>query len=129
MQTFEGLGPEEARAFAEPWLRAWTGNEPDRLLAFYTPDAHYSDPAVPQGLDGHAAMRAYFVKLLRRHPSWVWRQTRSTPMANGFVNFWKAHVPLADGRAVDIEGVCLVHIRDGLIARNDVYFDPRPLEG
>jgi hypothetical protein len=129
MRTFDGVGPDEARAFAERWLPAWTGNDPDHLLSFYTSDAHYSDPAVPHGLVGHDAIRMYFVKLLRRHPAWVWKQTSSIPMASGFVNLWQAHVPLTAGRATDIAGVCLVHVRDGLICRNDVFFDPRPLDG
>jgi hypothetical protein len=123
METFIGVGVHGARAFAERWLPAWTGNNPDRLLAFYSNDAHYSDPGVPNGIQGHEALRGYFVKLLRRNPDWRWTQTGSIPMLDGFVNLWHAHVPVGDGRSVDIAGCCLVHLRDGLIFRNEVFFD------
>ena len=46
---FEGLDAREARAFAEKWLPAWTGNDPERLVSFYTDDGQYSDPAIPVG--------------------------------------------------------------------------------
>ena len=45
----QGMDADEARAFAEKWLPAWTGNQPERLAAFYAPDALYSDPAIPDG--------------------------------------------------------------------------------
>ena len=73
--TFEGMTPEEARRFAERWLPAWTGNDPELLASFYADDAFYCDPAIPGGVSGRE------------------------------------------------EGVCTVQMRDGLIARNEVYFD------
>ena len=47
---FHGSNPSEARAFAERWLPAWSGNRPERLASFYAPDAVYSDPAIPAGV-------------------------------------------------------------------------------
>jgi hypothetical protein len=52
---FTGLAEAEARAFASRWLPAWTGNDPERL-ASYTEDAFYSDPAVPDGIEGRDAL-------------------------------------------------------------------------
>src|SRR4051812_35478648 len=49
--SFEGLDAGEARAFAERWLPAWTGNDAERLAAFYAPDAHYRDESIPDGID------------------------------------------------------------------------------
>ncbi|GEM_PF-6620569 len=42
--------PQEAKAFAEKWLPAWTGNNPELLASFYTEDAFYSDPVIPRGV-------------------------------------------------------------------------------
>lgn len=36
MRALQALGATEARAFAERWLPAWTGVDPERLVAFYT---------------------------------------------------------------------------------------------
>jgi len=119
---FTGLDADQARAFAERWLPAWTGNQPERLAAFYSEDAFYSDPAIPQGVRGRAALTAYFRRLLARNPAWVWTHRGSVPMADGFANLWHATIP-AGGRTVEVDGLCTVQLRDRLIYRNEVYFD------
>lgn len=120
---FEGLGADEAVEFAGRWLPAWTGNDPERLASFYTEDTFYSDPAVPDGVQGREALTAYFRALLARFPDWVWTNTEAIPMEGGFLNFWHATIPMEEELTVECDGVCTVQLRDGLIARNLVYFD------
>ncbi|MCA9689525.1 MAG: nuclear transport factor 2 family protein, partial [Myxococcales bacterium] len=120
--NFTGTDPEAARAFASRWLPAWTGNDPARLAAFYTDDAFYADPVVPGGVVGKPALLAYFTRLLRANPAWVWTQRRAAPMAGGFINYWRATIPVG-ARALEVDGVCLVHLRGELIERNEVFFD------
>jgi predicted SnoaL-like aldol condensation-catalyzing enzyme len=122
MTGFEGLGPADAKEFAESWLPAWTGNDPERLAAFYTDDAFYRDPAVPDGVHGKEALVAYFTALLARFPDWEWTNTGATPTEGGFLNHWHATVPVG-GRVVECDGVCTVRLREGLIERNEVFFD------
>jgi hypothetical protein len=117
------LSTTEARAFAERWLPAWTGNDPELLVRFYAEDAFYSDPAVPQGVQGKAALLAYFRKLLAYNPAWVWTQIEGIPMEGGFLNKWLARIPVRD-KTPEIVGVCLVQLNSaGKIERNEVYFD------
>ena len=116
------LHPDEARRFAERWLPAWTGNRPELLASFYSDDAFYADPAVPQGVRGRERLLAYFRRLLARNPDWVWTQRGSIPLAGGFLNEWHASVPVGDTR-IEIDGVCTVQLRESLIYRNEVYFD------
>ena len=120
---FDGLSKDEAVAFAERWLPAWTGNDPERLASFYAEDCFYSDPAVPDGIEGREALTAYFRVLLDRFPDWVWTNTEAIPLEGGFLNFWHATIPMEGELNVDCDGVCTVQLRDGLIARNQVYFD------
>jgi len=120
--NFLGMGAEEAKAFAERWLPAWTGNDPNRLAAFYTDDVVYSDPAIPSGVRGRSELVAYFTKLLVHNPNWVWSHTRSIPIVDGFLNFWHPTIPAAH-RTVEADGVCTVQIREGLIYANHVFFD------
>jgi hypothetical protein len=122
MSEFNGFTPAEARRFADRWLPAWTGNDPARLVSFYCDDAFYADPAVPGGIHGRAALLGYFTKLLGRFPQWVWTQARATPLERGFLNHWKAEIPIGDRRVV-ATGVCTVQLREGLIERNEVFFD------
>jgi ketosteroid isomerase-like protein len=74
-----------AAQFAQRWLPAWTGNDPDRLAAFYSEDALYVDPGIPAGARGKAELLAYFRKLLAHNPDWVWTQLEAIPLADGFL--------------------------------------------
>ena len=70
-----------AKALCNRWLPAWTGGAKavDSLLACYTPNAFYLDPVRPNGLNGHAEMRAYFEKLLAKYPDWRWEAEEIFP--------------------------------------------------
>ena len=119
---FHGLDASEARAFAERWLPAWSGNRPELLASFYTEDAFYSDPAVPAGVRGREALLAYFRRLLAHNPRWVWTQRDAIPLRDGFLNLWHASIPVGE-RVLEVDGVCTVQLRDGRIAANQVFFD------
>jgi hypothetical protein len=117
------LTAPEAKQFADTWLPAWTGNDPERLASFYAEDALYVDPGVPLGVRGRLALVEYFRKLLGYNPNWVWTQLEAIPMEAGFLNKWSAVIPVGNG-TLQITGVCLVQLNaQGQIRRNEVYFD------
>ncbi len=117
------LSAHEARSFAEEWLPAWSGNNPELLASFYSEDAFYLDPAVPNGVRGKPALLAYFKKLLGYNPYWVWSQIEAIPLEHGFLNKWLAKIPIGEA-TLDVVGVCLVQFDEaGKIRRNEVYFD------
>jgi hypothetical protein len=117
------LTPDEARRFAAEWLPAWTGNDPERLASFYSEDAFYLDPAIPDGVQGKAALLAYFRKLLAYNPEWVWTHLEGVPLEDGFLNKWLAVIPVG-AEKLEVRGVCSVQLdADGKIRRNEVYFD------
>lgn len=114
---------EQAREFAARWLPAWSGNQPEQLASFYSEDTFYSDPGIPEGVKGRAALTAYFRKLLAQNPDWVWTQLEGIPMEGGFLNKWQARIPVG-AKLLEVVGVCLVQLDgQGLIRRNEVYFD------
>jgi hypothetical protein len=92
------------------------------MAGFQTSTEAYSDPAIPNGLRGRQALLAYFTKLLGRNPDWVWVHRGSVPMEDGFLNLWRASIP-ARRRPVEVDGVCAVQLREGLIYANHVFFD------
>jgi hypothetical protein len=113
----------EARQFAEKWLPAWSGNNPELLASFYSEDAFYLDGGVPDGVKGKPALLAYFRKLLANNPHWVWSQIDGIPLEDGFLNKWLAKIPVGS-IVLEIIGVCLVQLDSaGKIRRNEVYFD------
>jgi hypothetical protein len=113
---------EEAREFAARWLPAWSGNNPRKLAAFYTDDLFYSDPTLPNGVTGKDAFIRYLSKLLANNPDWIWTHNSSIPLQDGFLNKWRLDAPVGD-QLITCPGVCVVQMRDGLIYRNEVYFD------
>lgn len=117
------LTASEARAFADEWLPAWSGNNPELLASFYSDDAFYLDPAIPSGVRGKPALLAYFHKLLGYNPKWVWSHLEGIPLEDGFLNKWRAMIPVGS-KALEVVGVCLVQFdAAGKIRRNEVYFD------
>ncbi len=121
------LTKEQAAEFAGRWLPAWSGNDPEKLAAYYSEDAFYLDPAMPEGVKGKGALLKYFSRLLGHNPDWVWSQIEGIPMEGGFLNKWLAKIPVGE-KVVERVGVCLVQFdQAGLIRRNEVYFDPAPL--
>lgn len=118
---------EQAREFASRWLPAWTGNDPHRLVSFYSDDAFYLDPAVPGGIKGRDALLKYFRRLLAANPDWVWTQIEGIPMEGGFLNKWHASIPVGQ-KVIECVGVCFVQFDGaGKISRNEVYFDRHEL--
>lgn len=116
------MNEQDALAFCEAWLGAWTGNRPEALLAFYAEDAVYRDPGRPGGLRGHAELRPYFEKLLAANPDWVWKAVEVQPTSRGFTLKWHARVP-AGAATVEEDGLDIVEVANGRITRNEVYFD------
>ena len=119
----KALSATEAKQFAERWLPAWTGNNPELLASFYSEDVFYLDPAIPGGVKGKPALLGHFRKLLAYNPDWVWTQIEGIPLDQGFLNKWLARIPVG-ATVLDVVGVCLVQLdAEGKIARNEVYFD------
>jgi hypothetical protein len=113
----------EAKQFAEKWLPVWSGNNPELLASFYSEDAFYLDPGIPDGVKGKSELLKYFRKLLANNPNWIWTQIEGIPMEDGFVNKWLAIIPVGPV-TLEIVGVCLVQLDSaGKIRRNEVYFD------
>jgi len=83
----------------------------------------YLDPGIPEGVRGKDELLLYFRKLLAQNPNWVWTQIEPIPMKGGFLNKWLAKIPVGS-KIIECIGVCLVQFNDqGLIRRNEVYFD------
>ncbi len=112
---------------AQEWLDAWTGNQPERLLEFYTDDALYIDPANRDGLRGKDQIRPYFVRLLDVYHDWTWRPIEVFPIENGMIVKWECEIHVGP-ETLHETGVDIVELRGDKISRNEVYFDRTRLE-
>ena len=113
---------EEAKDFCNKWLAAWSGNNPDKLINFYSTQSFYSDPTVKNGLKGHDEILPYFKKLLKNNPDWKWTYEEIIPTEKGFTLKWKAVIPVRQIEIIEF-GVDIVEIVNNKITRNEVYFD------
>src|SRR5262249_19598615 len=114
----------QAKKLCDNWLPAWTGGKDsvERLVSYYTEDAFYLDPAKPDGLTGHDELRSYFEKLLQKNPNWYWKDEEIIPTEKGFVLKWITSIPLGS-QIITVRGLDIVETVEGLITRNEVYFD------
>lgn len=112
----------EAEKFCHNWLPAWSGNNPENLIEFYSPDSYYSDPVVKQGLNGHDEILPYFKKLLKNNPGWCWIYKEIFPTDKGFILKWKVTIPVGGIEVIEF-GMDIVEIVNKHITRNEVYFD------
>lgn len=114
---------KEAEDFANKWLPAWSGNKPLELAEYYSEDCFYLDAGYPNGVNGKTELIKYFTKLLGQNPNWIWTQIEAIPMEKGFLNKWKAIIPVGT-KNIECIGVCLVQFdENNKINRNEVYFD------
>jgi len=108
--------------FCQNWLTSWTGNNPEKLISFYSKTAFYQDPANPKGLKGHDDLFPYFKKLLAVNPKWIWQMIEAYPTEKGFIIKWKATIP-AKSEEITEYGMDILELEGDLIIRNEVYFD------
>jgi len=108
--------------FCQKWLTSWTGNNPEKLISFYSKTAYYQDPANPKGLKGQGKLFPYFKKLLTANPKWIWRMTEIYPTEKGFILKWKATIPVNSKEIIEY-GMDIVELEVDKIVRNEVYFD------
>jgi len=113
---------KKAKEFCDQWLPAWTGNKPDLLISFYSDDAFYSDPFIPQGLKGKEQILAYLRNFISFYPNWKYEHVEIFPTENGFTLKWKVSLPFENNTVVDY-GLDIVEISNDKIIRNEVYFD------
>jgi hypothetical protein len=109
--------------FCKKWLKAWTGNHPEKLIDFYGKNCYYQDPANPEGLKGKDDLYRYFEKLLAANPQWIWEVEELYTIKKGFILKWKATIPINNEELIEY-GMDIVEIdNDQKIIRNEVYFD------
>jgi len=112
----------EMKSFINTWLASWTGNQPEKLLEFYTDDCFYADPAKRKGISGKENLKPYFERLLSANPDWIWTAVEIIPTEKGCTLKWQAEIPLGDKILVET-GLDIVELREGKISRNEVWFD------
>jgi steroid delta-isomerase-like uncharacterized protein len=140
-QTVPGtvpIGADFARDFAERWQQAWNARVPERVTALCTEDVCWEDPMTERPERGRQAVADYLRELWRAFPdlTFDWPEGPAAYYETAKLALhW--HVtgtmlgPLeppgfaATGRRIDLDGIDLLELRDGLVCAYTGLFDTR----
>ncbi len=111
--------------FSVHFLDCWTSQDVGSVLSCYTDDLVYLDPNTRGEIRGGDAFGRYLAKLFS---AWrmEWKFRDAHPHLNGddFTLLWRgSFMKPGGGITVEADGMDLVQVKDGLITRNEVYFD------
>lgn len=113
-------------ALLQAFGEAWNAHDLDGLLALCTEDCVFETAAGPLACGvrhvGKAALRAAFPGAWRTWPDARWEEAVHVVAAGGRAfSEWTFRGTDAQGATIEVRGVDLFEIRDGLIARKDTY--------
>ena len=108
------------------WLAAWSAKDTAALLRFYSDDTTYKDAQVPQGLTGHAALKAYLDGLFAATPPMEYVPNEVWKIDGGYCGRWDCAMQLPDGSKQTLRGFDLVLLDGDRITYNEVYTHTLP---
>jgi steroid delta-isomerase-like uncharacterized protein len=116
----------------EEWLAAFNAGDPDQLLALYTDDALWEEPAIGLAALGPDEIRAHLERLFTAAPDIGYAVTSSVVAGDGAVVEWVATgtysadfpgLPPAAGQHFSFRGASVFEMTDGKIQRYTEYWD------
>jgi ketosteroid isomerase-like protein len=109
-----------ARGLIERYNDAWNRQDLDAIHAEHDPGIVFHNHTADERAEGADDVREHIAQIFRNNPTLRFA-TRSLHVGDDFaVCEWTATVE-GDGKTLEWDGVDLFPIRDGLIARKDVY--------
>ena len=104
----------------ERYNDAWNRQDLDAIDALHHPEIMFDNHTVGERAEGAEAVRAHIARIFENNPT-LHFTTRSLQTGEDFaVCEWTATVE-RDGARLEWDGVDVFPLRDGLIARKDVY--------
>jgi ketosteroid isomerase-like protein len=101
---------------------AWNTQDLDAVMACYTDDVVFQNhTAGEEPVMGSDAVRAHIGGIFARWPDLRFSSRRLYLSDGSCTSEWTARATTGDGRAIEWDGVDVMPIRDGRIARKDVY--------
>jgi ketosteroid isomerase-like protein len=100
---------------------AWNAQALDAIVGMHTPDMVFHNHTAGERVEGSEQVRAHIAGIFDRYPD-LHFQERALNCAEHFAACeWTASATLADERVAEWDGVDVFTVREGLIARKDVY--------
>lgn len=113
-------------------IEAWNTLDLDTTLDTYSDDVIYRDPGTVDRIEGKDDLRRYLTKFFR-----VWNmqfrvlEDRRIAGANAQVCVWEADISALTrpDRIITQMGMDVIHVRDGVLTRDEAFIDRLPLQG
>jgi uncharacterized protein (TIGR02246 family) len=105
----------------ERYNAAWNAQDVDAVTAFHTDDVVFQNHTAGECVQGAPAVAEHIAGIFARYPDMRFSGRRLYLGHDFAVSEWTATATLRDGRRAEWDGVDVFPVRDGLIARKDVY--------
>jgi len=113
---------EQARSLIERHDDAWNTQDVGALAEVYTEDVVFQNhTAGEQAVEGRDAVLVHITGIFERWPDLRFTSRRLYVADDVCTSEWTARATTPDGRLIEWDGVDVMPIRDGAIARKDVY--------
>jgi ketosteroid isomerase-like protein len=125
------MDAESARTLIAAYDAAWNAQDLETIHAAHAPDIVFHNHTAAERVEGADAVRDHIGGIFARYPDLRFRGRSQYAADDLVVSEWTATTTLPDGRRIEWDGVDIFPLRDGLIARKDVYSgsaSPRSLD-
>ncbi|HEY5058279.1 MAG TPA: nuclear transport factor 2 family protein [Gaiellaceae bacterium] len=114
------MRPDDVSALIDRYNDAWNRQDVDAIAGMHHADIVFHNHTADEHAEGADAVREHIAGIFRNNPDLRFCG-RSFHTGDDFaVSEWTANVT-KDGRRLEWDGVDVFPLRDGLIARKDVY--------
>jgi uncharacterized protein (TIGR02246 family) len=101
---------------------AWNEQDLDALIALYTDDVVFQNHTAGEApVEGRNHVRTHIAGIFERWPDMRFSSRRLYLCDDFCTSEWTARATAPDGRRLEWDGVDVMPIREGAIARKDVY--------
>jgi steroid delta-isomerase-like uncharacterized protein len=117
-------------------ISAWNSHDPNRLAAFFTPDAVYEEVPFGSSVQGQAALSAMFASIFTAFPDLVMTAGRRVEQTDCLVWEWIItgthrgpfmEIPATEN-SIQLRGVSFCSLRAGKVAQDREYWDMAALK-
>ena len=112
---------DATRAMIDAYNDAWNRQDLDAIAALHTEDVVFENHTAGERADGSAEVREHIRGIFERWPALRFRGRRLYIAGDFAVSEWTATATRPDGTQIEWDGVDVFPLRDGKIARKDVY--------
>jgi steroid delta-isomerase-like uncharacterized protein len=109
------------RQLIDAYNDAWNDQDLDAAMSMHTEDTVFENHTAGERAEGIDAVREHIGGIFERNPTLRFAGRRLYVSDDFVVSEWTATVTRDDGKTLEWDGVDVFPIRDGKIARKDVY--------